>query len=90
MKTIEGFRMRKLGREHIVVAEGTALINFNRMIVLNETAAFLWEGLEGGKEFTVEELADKLVAEYEIDREVALKDSKALAEKWLEAGIVSE
>lgn len=90
MKTIEGFRMRKLGREHIVVGEGVALVNFNRMIVLNDTAAFLWEGIEGGKEFTVESLADALVEEYGIERELALNDSSALVSKWLEAGLVEE
>ena len=43
MKTIEGFKLRKLGNEFILVGESMALINFNKMITLNETAAFLWK-----------------------------------------------
>ena len=43
MKTIDGFKLRKLGNEYILVGESMALINFNKMITLNETAAFLWE-----------------------------------------------
>ena len=43
MRTIDGFRLRKLGNEYILVGESMALINFNKMITLNETAAFLWE-----------------------------------------------
>jgi hypothetical protein len=46
MKTIEGFKLRKLGNEYILVGESMALINFNKMITLNETAAFLWENAE--------------------------------------------
>lgn len=82
--------MRKLGREHILVGESVKLVNFNKMIVLNETAAFLWEQIEGGREFTVEQLAAKLVEQYEISMDVALADSAALVDKWLEAGVISE
>ena len=48
MKTIEGFKLRKLGNEYILVGESMALINFNKMITLNETAAFLWQEAEKG------------------------------------------
>ena len=89
MKTINGFRMRKLGREYIITAEGVELINFNKMIALNESAAYLWENVQD-KEFTVETLADLLVEQYGIDRELALKDSAAVAQKWIEAGIAEE
>lgn len=88
MKTIEGFRMRKLGNEHIVVGEGIGQINFNKMIALNESAAYLWGTLEGGKEFSVETIADLLLERYDIDREVALRDSAEIVEKWIDAGIV--
>ncbi len=88
MKTIEGFRMRKLGKEHIIVGEGIEQVNFNKMIALNETAAYLWSSFEGGKEFTVEQLADLLLERYEIDRELALRDCAEITEKWIETGIV--
>ena len=81
--------MRKLGREYIITAEGVELINFNKMIALNESAAYLWENVQD-KEFTVETLADLLIEQYGIDRELALKDSGAVAQKWVEAGIAEE
>ena len=59
------------------------------MISLNESAAYLWKSVDG-KDFNAEDLADLLVERYEIDRETALRDSKAIAAKWLEAGIVTE
>ena len=90
MKTVKGFRMRKLGLEYIITAEGVELINFNKMIALNESAAYLWESVQEKEEFTVETLADLLVEQYGIDKELALKDSAAVAQKWVEAGIAEE
>lgn len=89
MKIKEGFRMRKLGREHIVVAEGLSQVNFNKMISLNSSAAFLWESVMG-KEFSADDLAALLVEQYGIDNELALHDSEAIAKAWIEAGIVEE
>lgn len=86
MRLKEGFRLRNLCREYIVVAEGLQQVNFNKMIALNATAAYLWQNVEG-KEFTVQDLADLLTAEYEVDAETALKDSELIAQKWMEAGI---
>ena len=43
MHIIKGFRLRPLGNEFILVGESIEQVNFNKMITLNETAAFLWE-----------------------------------------------
>lgn len=89
MKIKEGFRMRKLVGEFIVTAEGTELVNFNRMIVLNPTAAYLWENLNG-KDFTVETMVELLLEEYEVSKETAETDAVKLADSWKEAGLVEE
>ena len=89
MKIIEGFVLRPLGEEFIVIGEGIAQINFNKMISLNSTAAFLWENVEG-KDFTVEDLTKLLTDNYEVEEERAASDAAAIAAKWIEAGIVSE
>ena len=72
--------------ENIITGEGLEHINFNKLISLNSTAAFLWNAVVG-KEFTVESMAQLLVDEYGIDMELALKDSAALSQSWIEAGI---
>ena len=69
--------------------EGISQINFNKMISLNSTAAFLWENVEG-KDFTVEDLTKLLTDNYEVEEERAAADAAAIAAKWIEAGIVSE
>ena len=86
MKIKNGFILREMCGEHIVAAEGLEHINFNKLISLNATAAFLWKKVEG-KEFTPEEMAGYLVEEYGIDMELALKDSKALCQAWVDAGV---
>lgn len=86
MKIKNGFVLREMCGENIVSGEGLEHINFNKLISLNSTAAFLWKALEG-KEFTAEEMAQLLVDEYNIDMELALTDSKRLMQSWLEAGI---
>ena len=86
MKIKDGFVLREMCGEHIVAAEGLQNINFNKLISLNSTAAFLWKALEG-KEFTQEEMAQLLVDEYSIDMELAMTDSGNLMKSWEEAGV---
>lgn len=90
MKLKPGFKLRPLGREFIVTPEGLSKINFNKMISLNSTAAYLWREVSERESFTAEDLADLLTKEYEVDYETALKDSEAIGAKWLEAGIAEE
>lgn len=86
MKIKNGFILREMCGEFIVAAEGIEHINFNKLISLNSTAAFLWKELIE-KEFTTEEMAQLLVDEYGIDMELAMSDSAKLMEAWKDAGI---
>ena len=92
MKTISGFKLRKLGNEYILVGESMELINFNKMITLNETAAFLWEQAEKATsahgEFTSADLCKPLCAEYDVAPEQAMTDVEATIKAWLEAGVI--
>ena len=59
----EGFVLRELGDEHIVIGEGLT-VDFQRLVSLNSSAAFLWRGVEG-REFGVDDLTALLLDEYE-------------------------
>lgn len=87
MKIKKGFELRKICGENIVIAHGVENIDFTKIITLNESAAFIWQQVEG-KEFTEEEMAKLLLDEYEVDEIQALADVKALAESWKQAGLV--
>ena len=79
--------MRTLGKEYILAAEGLET-NADRLISMNESAAFLWKSVED-KEFDADTLINLLMDEYGITREVAEKDVTALLQTWLKAEIIN-
>ena len=87
MKIVDGFKLREVCGEFVVVPEGSKLVNFNKMLSLNGSAAFFWMAVEG-KDFDVQTLADLLVKEYEIDSALALYDAGKILDKWVEIGEV--
>lgn len=87
MRIIEGFILRNVMGQATIVGEGVGQIDFNKLITLNNSAAYLWQSVEG-KEFDVQTLANLLVDKYGIDQDTALTDAKAIANKWIEIGVV--
>ena len=86
MRIIEGFRLRDVMGQATVIGEGIGQVNFNKLITLNESAAFLWRSVEG-KDFDAETLAGLLVEEYGIDMELAAKDAEKILAQWVEIGL---
>jgi hypothetical protein len=87
MKIKNGFELRNICGEYIIVAYGVENIDFTKVITLNESAAFLWNEVFG-KDFTEQEMVESLLSEYEVERPQAEKDVKALVDSWVEAGLV--
>lgn len=87
MKIKDGFRLRDVMGQATVIGEGVGQVNFNKLITMNSTAAWLWEQVEG-REFTPETLASLLVEKYGIDTDLAQKDASAIAAQWAEIGLV--
>ena len=88
MRIIEGFRLRNVMGQATIVGEGVGQIDFNKLITLNDSAAYLWQSVKD-KEFDVQTLANLLVDKYSIDQDTALTDAKAIANKWIEIGVVN-
>ena len=87
MKIKDGFTLRTICGEHIVIGEGLAQVNFNKMLSLNGSAAYLWEQLKG-KEFTEEDAVKLLTDKSEVTPERALEDVKKLLEEWKKQDVV--
>lgn len=87
MKIKEGFILRSICGEFIVVGEGLAQVNFNKMLSLNESAAYLWKAVEG-KTFTREDLVNLLLEKYEVSQEQAAADVDKLTATWIKEGVV--
>ena len=72
MKIKEGFILRKVGTQYVAAATGKASENFNGIIRLNESGAFVFRQLQEGA--TAEELAARLLEEYDVDEAAARQD----------------
>ena len=59
--------LRNVADNYVVVPMGKEAADFNGMITLNETGAFMWKCLEKG--CTKEELVAKVLEEYEAEKE---------------------
>ena len=89
MKITEGFLLRKVANQSIVMPMGKKAFDFNRAITLNETAAFLWAILEK-EDVTKEQLKQKLRAEYDVDETTAENDIDKFLNKLRENGLLNE
>lgn len=72
MKIKNGFMLKKVGGQNVVVALGEASRSFNGIIRLNDTGVFLWQKLQ--QETSEEQLLAALTAEYDIGEEQAKSD----------------
>lgn len=88
MKVKNGFNLREVCGEHIIVAEGDENIDFSNIISMNESSAYLWEEVQKMDTFTVDNLVELICNQYEIDETTAHKDAIALAAQWGTAGII--
>jgi hypothetical protein len=72
MKIKNDFILRKVAGSYVVVPVGRLTLDFNGIINLNETGAFLFEILQQGAER--EDLIARLLDEYEVERDRAEAD----------------
>lgn len=72
MKIKDGFMLRQVGQQIIVVAVGSASRDFNGIIRLNTVGKFLWEALQQDCEES--ELVAKILSTYEVSEDTARAD----------------
>ncbi len=88
MKQKEGFVLRDVCGEQVIVGEGLGTIDFGKLISLNETAAWLWKKAGEKGDFSTEILANALCEEYDVSADQAKTDVAAIIAQWLELGII--
>lgn len=86
MKIKEGFVIREVMGNHVVVAVGEASLRFRGMIKLNDTAADIWNCiLEGMDESAI---CDALFDQYDVERSVLEADVKKTLAEMAEHGFL--
>ena len=84
MKVKENFLLRQVAGAWVVMPIGQEMLDFNGILNLNETGAFLWQKLQEGAE--VEELAAALTGEYNVSLEEAREDAKEFCDLLISKG----
>lgn len=86
MKIKDGFVLRNICNEFIVMPVGRQTLDFKGLIKLNESGAFLWEQLK--TDHTEAELLTALLAEYAVDEATAKADIAAFLTSLKEADLL--
>jgi len=72
MKLDKTFVLRKIADDYVIVPVGATAVDFNGIITVNDTGAFLWEQLK--EEKTIDDLVNAMLDEYDIDEDTARTD----------------
>lgn len=86
MKVKEGFVLRNVVDEHIIMPTGDNIAKFEGAVVLNDVAAFVFEQLKNP--VSKEDLLCAILSEFEVDEETAKNDLDMLIEKLIELNII--
>lgn len=86
MKIKDGYKLRKMCGNSIVVAVGKTASDFNGMVTLNESGEILWERLLTGADEA--DLVNLLIEEYGIDEKTAADDVNEFISKIKGEGFV--
>lgn len=72
MKLKMQFILRDIVGETVLVPINESTSSFNGLITVNELGKFIWENIESAKD--EDELLQRILDEYEVERDVAKKD----------------
>lgn len=89
MKIKSGFMLRSIAGCKVVVSVGKRTLDFNGIINLNDTAAFLWERLTNGA--TEDELVGAILEHYtDVDEATARESVSDFVNTLREAGCIDD
>ena len=87
MRIKQGYKVREIAGENVVVMPRVNGVDFTRIISLNESALVLWQSLEGS-DFTTEDVAEVLTSNFEVDAATAQRDAAQWVERMQECDLV--
>lgn len=88
MKIREGFVLRNVADEHMVMPTGENVGKFGGAVVLSDVAAFVFEQLK--RPVSREDLLSLILAEYDVDAETATADLDALLAQFREMNLLED
>lgn len=88
MKIKNGFVLRDVCGEKVIMGEGLGALDFGRLLCLNETAAWLWTKAQEMGDFTVDSLTEALCEEYDVAKEQAKADVASMIAEWQKVNVI--
>ena len=86
MKIKDGFELKEIAENYVVIPTQSRVVDFSSMIMLNEISAFLW--LQLLEERTEDDLLKAVLKEYDVDRETAEGDIRVFVKELVAAGVL--
>lgn len=88
MKLDEGFIIRNIAGEDVLVPFGSRAIDFKGLMTFTPVGAFIYRRLQEGK--SEDEIADAILEEYETDERTARADLAEFIERLRELGVLTD
>ena len=88
MKAKQGFVLRNVVDEYILMPTGDNIGKFNGTVLLNEVSALVWEKLQNP--VSKEDLLKAVQDEYDVDKTVASADLDALLDTFRKYGVIED
>ncbi|EEX71083.1 PqqD family protein [Alloprevotella tannerae] len=89
MRIKSNFELRDICNQKVIIAQGLENIDFNKIIALNESSAYLWQQIVD-KSFTEADLVTLLCKTYEVDEATATKDIKNFIKTLRELNLIED
>ena len=86
MRIEKEFVLREIAGDYIIITTGKTVLEFNGLITVNEVGVTLWNMLQ--EEVTVDQLVQGVLAEYDVDEEVAREDIQEFLDTLDKGGIL--
>lgn len=88
MKIKDGFILKDVAGSKIVIATGSAKLDFNGVITFNSVGADVFTMLDGTK--SVEEIVSHIAAEYGVSEDTVKADVHKLIDKMKKHNLIEE
>ena len=87
MRIKQGYKVRELAGENVVIMQGRSGADMTRVISLNNSSLLLWNNLLD-LDFSADDVKRILLENYDVDEAVAAADAQAWVEKMQQTGLV--
>lgn len=87
MRFKDGYKVREIAGEHVVIVQGHLGSDVTRVVALNDTSLYLWERLSG-ESFDAAVVRNLLLERYDVEEKIADMDAVRWISKLRDCGLI--